>query len=38
MNFERFVLINERGSNRKLTKMFAGKNLSMTQKKLHALI
>ena len=34
----KFVLINEVESNRKLTKMSAGKNLIITQKKLHALI
>ena len=32
------VLINEGESNRKLPKIFASKNLRMTQKKLHALI
>ena len=32
------VLINEGESNRKFPKMFAGKNLRTTQKKLHALI
>ena len=34
----KFVLINEGESNKKLPKMFAGKNLRMTQKKLPALI
>ena len=34
----KFVLINEGESNRKFPKIFAGKNLRMTEKKLHALI
>ena len=33
-----FGLINKGESNRKLPKMFAGKNLRITHKKLHALI
>ena len=31
-----FVLINEGESKRKLPQMFAGKNLQMTQKSIHA--
>ena len=34
----KFLLINEGESNFKLRKMFTGKNLQMTQKKLHTLI
>ena len=34
----RFVFINEEESSRKLSKMFAGKNLQMTPKKLRTLI
>ena len=34
----KFLKISEGESNRKLPKMFSGKNLPMTQKKLHALI